>query len=255
MQNTYDLYRRGIAYWYLLLIPLIAWGFYQSYFTVLFAPRPSIVHIHFTFMMIWTAMLITQPLLIRYKKLTIHRVIGKISFGVMPLLLITGFFMIRFVYYRDMNNLNLQVSQGTSKLSSSEVLQQSADNTRIVFVYLFWLAFFYFRAILNRKMTSIHARYMVAASLTMIGPTVDRILYFTFGIEKFFGVIPQESLSYVLQDLLLASLLIYDYKNNKPTKTLWICLLTYMIGQFLYFFVMGKDFWKVFVSFIMQPAP
>ena len=240
MEKVYDLYRRGIAYWYLLLIPLIAWGFYQSYFTVIFAPRASIIHIHFAFMMIFAAMLITQPLLIRYKKIAIHRTIGKVSYVVMPLLLLTGFFLIRFVYYRDLKNLGLQ---GT------------ADSVRIILFYLFWLGFFYFRAILNRRTTSIHARYMVAASLTMIGPTVDRILFFSFGIEKFFGVIPQESLSFLLQDLILAGLLIYDYRTKKPTKVLWICLLVYMTGQFLYFFVKGKPFWEAFVSFIMQPAP
>lgn len=238
--QTYDLYKRGIAYWYLLLIPLIAWGFYQSYFTTLFTSRPSIIHIHFAFMMIWAAMLVTQPLLIRYKKLPLHRKIGKISYVVMPLLLITGFFMIRFVYYRDLKNLGLQ---------------GAADSVRIILLYLFWLGFFYFHAIINRRITSIHARYMVAASLTMIGPTVDRILYFTFGIEKFFGVIPQESLSYLLQDLILTGLLIYDYRKNKPVRVLWVCLAVYMIGQFLYFFVKGKDFWETFVSLIMQPAP
>ena len=239
MQTTYDLYKRGIAYWYLLLIPLIAWGFYQSYFSVLLQPRANIIHLHFAFMMIWAAMLITQPLLIRYKKLAIHRLIGKTSYVVMPLLLITGFFLIRFVYYRDLKTLGPQAT---------------ADSTRIILFYLFWLGFFYFRAILNRRTTSIHARYMVAASLTMIGPTVDRILFFTFGIEKFFGVIPQESLSFLLQDLLLIGLLIYDYKKQKPTKTLWICLSVYMIGHFFYFFVKGKDFWETFVSLIMQPA-
>lgn len=255
MQKTYDLYRRGIAYWYLLLIPLIGWGFYQTYFASLFAPRPSIIHIHFALMMIWAAMLITQPLLIRYKKLAIHRTIGKISYVVMPALLITGFFLIRFVYYRDLNNLTQQAIQGDVQQDPSAVLQQVADNTRIILFYLSWLGFFYFRAILNRRTTSVHARYMVAASLTMIGPTLERILFFSFGIVNFFGVIPIEILSYLLQDLILAGLLIYDYRNNKPTKTLWICLLVYMVGQFLYFFVKGKDFWEAFVSFIMQPAP
>ena len=255
MQKTYDLYRRGIAYWYLLLIPLIGWGFFQSYFATLLTPRASIIHVHFAFMMIWAAMLITQPLLIRYKKLAIHRTIGKASYVVMPLLLITGFFLIRFVYYRDLQNLSQQVGQGTSTLSSTQVLQQTADNVRIIIFYLFLLGFFYFRAILNRRTTSVHARYMVAASLTMIGPTVDRILYFSFGIVSFFGVIPQESFAFLIEDLILAGLLIYDYKNNKPTKTLWICLLVYLVGQFLYFFVKGKAFWETFVSFIMQPAP
>lgn len=255
MQRTYDLYRRGIAYWYLLLIPLIGWGFYQSYFTTLLTPRASIIHVHFVFMMMWAAILITQPLLIRYKKLAIHRTIGKISYVVMPLLLITGFFLIRFVYYRDLNNLNFQASQGGTQQNSSRIFQQVADNTRIILFYLSLLGFFYFRAVLNRRTTSVHARYMVAASLTMIGPTVDRILFFTFGIEKFFDVIPQESFAFLIEDLILTGLLIYDYRNKKPTRTLWTCLLVYMVGQFLYFFVKGKGFWETFVSFIMQPAP
>ena len=240
MEKTFDLYRRGIAYWYLLLIPLIAWGFYRSYFSVLFAPRASIIHLHFAFMMVWAAMLMTQPLLIRYKKLAIHRMIGKTSYVVMPLLLITGFFLIRFIYYRDLKALGRQ---------------GSADNVRITIFYLFWLGFFYFRAILNRKRTSIHARYMVAASLTMLGPTVDRIWFFTLGIEKFFGVIPIEYFAFLLQDIILSVLLIYDYRKGKPTKVLWLCLLIYAIGQLLYFLVQGKDFWQIFVSFIMQPAP
>jgi hypothetical protein len=252
MQKTYDLYRKGIAYWYLLLIPLIGWGFYQSYFVSLFVPRPSVIHIHFVLMMIWAVMLITQPLLVRYKKLVIHRTIGKISYVVMPLLLMTGFLLIRFVYYRELNNLNLQVSGHT--LSSPAALQKAADSVRIILFYLFWLGFFYFNAALSRRTTSVHARYMVAASLTMIGPTLERI-FFSFGIESFFGTIPIEGLSYLLQDLILAGLLIYDYKNKKTTRTLWICLLVYMVGQFLYFFVRGKDFWEAFVSFIMQPAP
>ena len=247
MQGTYDLYKRGIAYWYLLLIPLIGWGFYQTYFVSLFAPRDSIIHLHFVLMMIWAAMLITQPLLMRYKKVTTHRTIGKISYVVMPVLLITGFLLIRFVYYRELNR------PGDS--GSSSTLQAAADSVRIIMFYLFWLGFFYFNAVLNRRTTSVHARYMVAASLTMIGPTLERILFFSFGIEKFFGAIPIEILSYLLQDIILAGLLIYDYKNKKPTRTLWVCLLVYMVGQFLYFFVKGKDFWETFVSFIMQPAP
>jgi hypothetical protein len=169
--------------------------------------------------------------------------------------LLSGFFLVRFVYYRDIGNLNFQVSEGKSQLSSPEILQRAADNVRIIILYLFWLGFFYFRAVLNRRTTSVHARYMVAASLTMIGPTVERIWFFSFGIEKFFGIIPIEVFSYLVQDLILAVLLIHDYKKGKPARILWGCLLTYMIGQFLYFFVEHKAFWSSFVSFIMQPAP
>ena len=224
MQKSYDLYRRGIAYWYLLLIPLIGWGFYQTYFSVILAPRPSIIHVHFVLMTVWAAILVAQPMLIRYKKNSIHRTIGKISYVVMPLLLITGFLLIRFVYYRSLNDAG--VPQGIQITNSiNQQLQNAADSIRIIFVYLFWLGFFYYRAVVNRKVTAVHARYMVAASLTMIGPTLERILFFSFGIEYFFGVIPLESISFFIQDIILASLLLYDYKNSKPTRTLWMQML------------------------------
>jgi hypothetical protein len=251
MQQPFDLYKRGIAYWYLFLIPLIFAGFYKTYFSVLLEPTATIIHIHFAFMMLWTALLITQPLLIRYKKQAIHRIIGKISYVIVPLLLISGYFMIQYAYNRIFNATTDYTNKGKGPLSSIEILQIAADGVRIVFVYLIWLGIFYFLSIKNRRTSSVHARYMVAASLTMIGPTVDRIIGIYFQIEKFFGVIPIEYFSYLLQDLILAGLLIYDYKKGKPTKTLWICLLIYMIGQFLYWFVEHKAFWQKFVSFVV----
>ena len=250
--QTYDLYKRGIAYWYLLLVPLIIIGFYKTYFSVFFAPTPSLVHIHFAFMMMWAAMLVIQPLLIRYKKLPLHRLIGKISYAVVPLLLITGYFMIGYSYDRAIKATTDWVNSGKEYISPSEILQIGADSVRITIIYLIWLGTFYFLSIKNRRTTSVHARYMVAASLTMIGPTVDRIIGIYF-FEKFFGVIPAEYFSYLLQDLILAGLLIYDYRKGKPTRTLWTCLLIYIIGQFLYWFIMGKDFFESFVSFILRP--
>lgn len=251
MQSTYDVYKRGIAYWYLLLIPLIIAGFYKTYFSVFFAPTASVVHIHFAFMMMWAAMLIIQPFLIRYKKLSLHRLIGRISYVVVPLLLISGYFMIGYSYDRAITSTTDYANSGQKYISTSEILQIGADSVRIVFVYLTWLGIFYFLSIKNRRRTSVHARYMVAASLTMIGPTVDRIIGIYFHVEKFFGVIPVEYFSYLLQDIILTGLLIHDYRKGKPTRTLRTCLLIYMTGQFLYWFVMGKGFWQGFVSFVL----
>jgi len=53
----------------------------------------------------------------------------------------------------------------------------------------------------------------------------------------------------------LALLLWKDYINNRPTKTLWICLLIYLIGQVLYYTVPGTNGWTNLVTFIMKPAP
>lgn len=100
-----------------------------------------------------------------------------------------------------------------------------------------------------------HARYMVAAALSMLGPTVDRIIVFDFKWEKLPGAIPIETAAFLIADTVLALLLWNDYKNNRPTKTLWTCLLTYLIGQALYYTVPGTNGWTSLVTFLMQPHP
>ena len=255
MQNTYELYKK-MGYWFLLLIPLVVAGFYQTYFSVFFDSRPSLLHIHFTLMALWIIILITQPFLIRYKKLSLHRVIGKASYVLVPLLLISCFFVMRFSYYRNLNDLNAQVSTGTLQLNGQSILQEAADFQRITVVYTLWLAIFYILAIINKRKSAIHARYMVGAALTMLGPTVDRILFF-YGGQKahLFGWVPIETVAFFLQILVLGSLLIIDYRNKRPQKVLWTCISIYLTGHLLYFIVENKAFWESFISFIMKPAP
>ena len=69
MKKTYNVYY-NLGYWFLLLIVLVIGGFYTSYFQVFFEPTHPLIHLHFTLMAIWIAMLIVQPFLIKYKKLT-----------------------------------------------------------------------------------------------------------------------------------------------------------------------------------------
>src|SRR5215218_4254434 len=98
MQKTYNLYY-NLGYWFLSLILLVVVGFYTTYLTVFFEPKDLILHVHFVLMALWIAMLITQPFLIKYKKRAAHRLLGKISYVLVPLVLISAFLMIRHGYY------------------------------------------------------------------------------------------------------------------------------------------------------------
>ena len=90
MQKIHNLYYNQ-GYWFLLLIVLVIARFYTSCFAVFFQPHASIIHIHFMLMVLWIAMLITQPFLIKYKKLALHRMLGKISYILVPLALTSAF--------------------------------------------------------------------------------------------------------------------------------------------------------------------
>ncbi len=91
MQKSYNFYY-NLGYWFLLLIVLVFAGFYTSYFAVFFKPTASIIHIHFTLMVLWIAMLITQPFLIKFRKRALHKKLGKISYVLVPLVLLSDFF-------------------------------------------------------------------------------------------------------------------------------------------------------------------
>jgi hypothetical protein len=254
MRTSYNLYH-NLGYWFIILIVLVAAGFYTSYFTVFFQPTHPLIHIHFTLMVLWMAMLIVQPFLIKYKKRALHRTLGKLSYGLVPLVLASGFLMIRLSYYRFVDDLEDKVAQGLNQFTSVQIVQQAAAFEAIALFWLFIFALFYALAVINRRKSMVHARYMVAAALTLLGPTVDRIILFSFEWEKLPGSIPIETAAFSIADTVLALLLWDDYKNKRPTKTLWTCLLIYLIGQTLYYTVPGTNGWTNLVSFLMKPQP
>lgn len=250
MEKTIDGLERH-AYWFLLLIPLVIAGFYKTYFSVFFEPTKSVIHFHFTLMALFVAMLIIQPLLIRYQKLRWHRILGKISYVLVPLVLLSGYLMIRFSYFRSLNDMNSKIQQGTVQLTGKEILREAAAIQAIAFLYFGLLLLFYSLAIYNRRNTHVHSRYMLATALTMLGPTVDRIIYFNTGLEKIAGFIRIETVSFLIADIILAALLVMDYKNKRSTKALWVCLIVFVTVQLMYFTLRRTSGWEWFVSFVM----
>ena len=95
---------------------------------------------------------------------------------------------------------------------------------------------------------------MLATALALLGPTVDRILFFVFNLSEFPFGIPIEAMAFFIADLILLLLLWKDYKNKRPTKTLLICLCISLAFQILYFTVPSTNVWKELVSFLMRPA-
>ncbi len=246
-------YYHNLGYWFLFFIILVAAAFYTTYFNRIFEPTPAVIHIHFVLMALWLMMLIAQPFLIKYKKLKWHRLLGKVSYILVPLVLLTAFLLIRNEYYRNIEGLNQQVAKGLKQYSPAEILQQAAA-TPIGLFYFTWFLVFYLLAIKNRRKSPRHARYMLATALTLTGPTVDRIVGIHFKLETFAGI-STFFISFLIIDIVLALLLYLDYKNKRETKTLWTCLVVYAVGQLLYYIVPTFDWWSVVMKYIMMPVP
>lgn len=250
-ENVFRLYP-NMGYWLLLFIPLTVAGFYFTYFTKLDLPQPSIIHFHFILMAIWMGIVIAQPLLIRYKNPQLHRKIGKLSYFVVPILAISTWLMIRHSFQLQTTNLEAQIAEGSLTTSVEEAKIQIANFLSIAFVYLFWLVFFYILAIWNRKNHSIHARYMVAAALTFIGPTIDRILIFWFEFYGFGPGLPVEIVGFVLIDLILLFLLFRDLQTKKSPIPYLVSLSTYLILQVFDVKFTMNSIWESFVRTLLN---
>ncbi|WP_373524110.1 hypothetical protein [Aquiflexum sp.] len=242
----------NLGYWFLIFILLAFVGFYKTYFSVLLDPHPSVVHLHFACMALWMGMIIVQPLLIKYKKFSVHRTLGKLSYLVIPLVLITSAMMSKYSYFAYKARLEAKVADGMVTFTEAEILHLSAFEMGLPVFYILWLAIFFGLAIYHRKDRIPHSRYILAAALTFLGPTVDRIFIFWYDTFLLWETVPVEYFSYALINLTLILFLFLDKGNPKGQKALGISLSIYLIGQILYATVRETQFWEKMITILVN---
>lgn len=187
MERSY----KYLGYFFLLLIPLIFAGFYKTYiiqFPSFEKIKHNYIHIHATLAVVWVLLLIIQPFLIANKKLALHRKLGKLSYIIFPL------FILSFIP-SIINNLRSDTPRNA--------FFPLGDSTLLIL--------FYSLAIYYRKKSPVHMRYMICAAMVLLGPTIGRILPIHFGLSD----IPAQSIQYFIIQLLLVILVITDIKSNK----------------------------------------
>lgn len=157
-QNTMEKRYRYLGLFMTLLIPLVFFAFYQSYFKRFptFGSRIHIYdHIHATLAMIWIIMLIIQPTLIKNRRYKIHRIIGRISYIIFPLLILSFIPREIILFHSD---------------DRRDLFFPVADSC--VLVTLFALAIY---NITYKKNVANHMRYIISSALVLLGPTIGRI--------------------------------------------------------------------------------
>jgi hypothetical protein len=243
----------NLGYWFLLLIACVFAGFYTTYFSRIFEPTANIIHIHFVLMALWIVMLIVQPFLIKFKKIYWHRILGKVSYLLVPLLLMTTWLVTRNEYYRKIENLQNEVIDGVQSLSQMAILKAASVNPA-AFIGVIWFVIFYSLAINFRRKPNKHARYMLATALILLSPTIDRFIAINLGIKSVAGI-ASYFISFLIIDIIIAYLLLIDYKNKRETKTLKTCLFIFIIGQLSFYILPNFDWWAHLMEFAMMPKP
>ena len=245
-----DRFYPNLFYVVLVLFLLSFVAFNPGYFSKVKSTLPWFMHGHYILMVAWMGMFIIQPWLIKTERFRLHRKIGKISYGLGPLVLISIFLMLRHGYASDLEALRREIEEGAVVMTDEAAVHLVRTHIALGFFYFLVLLIFYPLAIINRKTPLVHARYMTAAALSMVGPIVDRALYVLLRIFH----LPNKGIEYIsfcLIDVLLISMLYHDYKTRHSPKVVLICTSVFVLGQIVYSFFLDSSLWQNFVGFLL----
>ena len=213
MLKTY----RNTAIFIILILAGIQWGFYQTYTSQFpnFKNMTPVIHIHGMLLMSWLLLLIVQPLLIHYGRSNLHRKIGKVSFVLGPLIIISMFLVGRGSYWRSFGNTP----------DKENLAFMVLDIRGYISFAIFWaLAMFY------RKKSNSHMRYMIATGIIGIGPGVARGLENSFGIVFWDAITITDSIDLAIVGFLLG----YDIYKKKNYKPFLFVFVVFLIGSVLW---------------------
>lgn len=142
----------------MFLVALVA--FWPSYLSQILSAS-NYIHFHALLAALWMLMLVAQPMLIRAKRLAWHRLLGRISYLLAPIFILS---IVLLAHSR------IKGATGEAFAIQTYILYLQASLT-----VLFGLS--YVLAITKRHVVALHARFMVCTALTMIDPVVIRILF------------------------------------------------------------------------------
>ena len=198
---------KKLGYFFLLMIPLIFLGFYKSYFVQFPNFEENIttfIHLHALISSIWIILLIVQPFLIANKKHQLHRKLGKLSYVVFPLLILSF------------------VPQMIRIINSDAPLFLFFPLADSVLLILF-----YALAMFNKRNTAKHMRYIIGTATVFLGPTLGRIgpniLELSPGVSQ--------NIQYGLIYVILISLIFFDKRKSKKYQPYLLILTTWIIHQ------------------------
>ena len=205
--------RIGYGFVALLIISLL--GFSQTYLIEFpnFKSFTTAHHFHGLMALLWILLLIVQPFLIRAKKYELHRQVGKLGYVIMPLLVVSLFFVAKATYFK---NLATQ--------SEVEALAILPNGT----VEIFAFSLLFFLAMKYKKNTPYHLRFMASTGLMMLGPGLGRLLV-TNGIP-----FPIVIVSIILGTTGVALLwMILDIRNKKSAFPMLVFVVIGFVAGFI----------------------
>ena len=230
--RSYDVTAKAFFIAMVFLFILLQVAFHPTYLQYFpkFKGFSWVHHTHGALMVSWVIMLVIQPYLIYKGKYKTHRLIGRISYFIAPLMLISMYLATR------LNYLN-----SVGKIPFKEVAYIQALNFITPLIFLL----FYSLAIIHKKEAFKHKRYMIGTSFIMLTAVLNRLLLKIFGnIEPYEFFIPLY-LGVIVSALLLAND-IFRKRNPFPYTTVTFVLFFNIV----IFYARYTQVWQSVVLFV-----
>jgi len=227
---------RNSVYFFTLLALFAIAAFWPSYLSRATSIPEVRVHLHGAVMALWDAMLITQAFLIRNGARPTHRLIGKASYVLAPLIVLSTLAL-----------AHLRLHEAGD--------DPPVDLLYFVYVQLAMLSLFvlaYVLAIKHRKTPQLHARYMACTALALFDPIFARLLYNHLGIDFPLAQV----ITYTAMDAILLGLALWDWRHDRRPSVYPAMLGIFVLVQLPTFFLYKLPVWrKVAVWYGSLPIP
>jgi hypothetical protein len=205
---------RNLGYFLLALLPIFIAGFWIPYLSEIPAFDPSItppVHVHAVLLFAWIALLVFQPLAIRYRAFSVHRFLGKASYVVMALIVPFTLAMIWKEYHE-------KLSHGNSVISALQAEFFSAAQLAVT-VAMYVLAI----VRIQKRDVPAHMRYMICIALFLLPAGLARTLGYWLNLRQ----VTSQTVSLVVIEMCLAALIAFDNRRQLNARPYVVAFLAY----------------------------
>ena len=228
--------RNSVFFFAALALVAIA-GFWPSYVSRVGAEPDIHIHFHALVMTAWLALLLAQASLIRAGRRSSHRALGKVSFVLVPLIVLS----------------TLSLARHRMAIGPQPLTEETVYFHYVVLSLLAVFVYAYVQAIRHRRSPLRHGAYMACTALALIDPIGARLLYNHLGI----GPPLMQVYTYLLTDAILFALLLRERRLAGPGPRVFPGMLAlFVLVQAPTFFIASWPPWRAFTeSFARFPVP
>lgn len=225
---------RNSSYYFAALVVGALGAFWPRYLSRAPGSVDAYTHVHAFAMLAWCGLLIAQPLLVNSGRRRAHRLLGRVSYGLVPVLLVASL-LLAHLRFRVMDEATFQSEAFSLFLPLSATL-------------LFAIA--YGLAVAWRGTPAVHARLMICTALPLIDPVVGRLM--GFYLPPLPHYLYYQAITFAVTDLILLGLALRDRREIRVRWVFPAMLVLFAAIHSLYFTLAQTAGWRAFASWFRE---